>query len=306
VNSGRVAPLANQINVVSKVVIVIDRPPIERRRFVPPSMRMRMNFKKSTCALLGVLLVGSFVSAATNASFASPAPPKVPLQGVDAKADRILRQMGDYLSSADELTFRTDLSYDVVGPEGQSIQYGAVTNVAVRRPGGLHVEYDGDERRTSVVFDGKAFTIYDAAVNVYTVADVPGTLDDALDAVFDRYGISVPIADLFYADPYGVLIENAQSGFVVGQHPVDGVLCDHLAFSQDGIDWQIWIEAGPRPVPRKLVITYKDETASPQYSATLSAWDFNPRLSDRYFEFVPPPGSDQIEFLPAQPEEIRQ
>ena len=129
--------------------------------------------------------------------------------------------------------------------------YGAVTRVALRRPERLRVEYDGDERRTSVVFDGQTFTIYDAAANVYTVADVPPNIDDALDTVFERYGFSVPISDFFYADPYGVLIENAQSGFVVGQHPVDGVSCLHLAFSQEGIDWQIWIEDGPHPVPRK-------------------------------------------------------
>ena len=226
--------------------------------------------------------------------------------GVDARADRILRRMGDYLSSAGEFTFQADLSYDVVAPEGQTILYSAVTRVALRRPERLHVEYDGDERRTSVVFDGQTFTIYDAAANVYTVTDVPGSTDDALDTVFDRYGVSVPIADFFYADPYGVLIENAQSGYVVGKHPVDGVPCNHLAFSQEGIDWQIWIESGPRPVPRKLVITYKEETGEPQYIAVLSAWDFNPRLSDHYFEFEPPEGSDEIEFLPMPPQEIGQ
>jgi len=226
--------------------------------------------------------------------------------GVDARADRILRQMGDYLSSASELTFQTDLSYDTVAPDGQKILYGAVTSVAVRRPERLHVKYDGDERQTRAVFDGQTFTIYDAAANVYTVVDVPGNIDEALDTVFERYGISVPIADLFYADPYGVLIENVQSGFLVGQHPVDGVSCHHLAFSQEGIDWQIWIEDGPRPVPRKLVITYKDEPGAPQYIARMSAWDFDPRLSDHYFEFEPPAGSDEIEFLPTVQQEVQQ
>ena len=63
---------------------------------------------------------------------------------------------------------------------------------------------------------------------------------------------------------------------------------------------QIWIEVGPRPVPRRLVITYKDEPGSPQYIAELSGWNFQPRLSDHYFTFRPPIGSDEIEFLPPQ------
>ena len=262
--------------------------------------------KVITVVVFGVVAVALALSTAGLGAATQEAQGSAEQPGVDAAADRILRQMGDYLSTSAEFTFQADLSYDVVAPEGQTILYGAVTRVALRRPEWLHVEYDGDERRTSVVFDGKTFTIYDAAANVYTVTDVPGNTDDALDAIFDRYGVSVPIADLFYADPYGVLIENARSGFVVGQHPVDGVSCHHLAFSQEGIDWQIWIEDGPRPVPRKLVITYKDETGAPQYIAKLSAWDFNPRLSDHYFEFVPPAGSDQIEFLPTEPQEIRQ
>jgi len=140
-----------------------------------------MNVKKSTCALLMMLLVGPLVPAATISANAPLALPMAPQQGVDARADSILRQMGDYLSSAGEFTFQADLSYDVVAPEGQTILYGAVTRVALRRPERLHVEYDGDERRTSVVFDGQTFTIYDAAANVYTVTDVPGNTDDALD-----------------------------------------------------------------------------------------------------------------------------
>ena len=116
--------------------------------------------------------------------------------------------------------------------------------------------------------------------------------------VFDRYGFSVPISDLVYSDPYKALTGHVQHGFWVGLHAVDGTPCHHLAFLQETIDWQIWIEDGPRPVPRKLLITYKDEPGSPQYTARLSGWDFHPRISDGWFEFRPPVGADQIEFLP--------
>jgi hypothetical protein len=137
------------------------------------------------------------------------------------------------------------------------------------------------------------------ALGVYATTDVPADLDAAIDHVFDTYGFSVPIADLVYSDPYAVLTENVESGFLVGRHSVDGTPCHHLAFSQEFIDWQIWIEDGPRPVPRKLVVTHKDEPGAPQYTARLSGWDFQPRLSDHIFQFDPPPGVDRIEFLSA-------
>ncbi len=93
---------------------------------------------------------------------------------------------------------------------------------------------------------------------------------------------------------------NVETGYVVGEHPVSGIRCHHLAFTQEAIDWQIWVEVGPRPVPRKLVITHREEPGSPQYIAELSEWNFEPRLSGHYFTFRPPDGANEIEFLPPQ------
>jgi hypothetical protein len=73
-----------------------------------------------------------------------------------------------------------------------------------------------------------------------------------------------------------------------------GVPCEHLAFSLGTVDWQIWIEQGARPVPRKIVITYKDEEGTPEYAAILSNWDFQTALPDALFQFEPPAGTTKI------------
>jgi hypothetical protein len=220
---------------------------------------------------------------------------------VEPQADRILREMGDYLSSAGELRFHADVAYDTFSGRDQEIQYGGRAEIAVRRPDRLRVEYDGDERRNRVVYDGERITVYHQGRNVYASTESDAGIDDAVDRVFELSGFSVPIADLVYADPYAVLSENVESGFVVGRHAVDRTACHHLAFSQEALDWQIWIEDGPRPVPRKLVITYKNEPGSPQYVARISGWDFQPRVADAWFEFRPPLGAQEIDFL-APPE----
>lgn len=216
---------------------------------------------------------------------------------IPARADQVLREMSEYLASAEEFGFRADITYDAETANGRKWQYGGTSHIALRRPNQLHVEFDGDERRRSVVIDGRTFSFHDRVNGVYATTDVPSPIDAAIDHVFELYGFSVPIADLVYSNPHRTLIENVQSGFVVGRHTVDGAPCHHLAFSQETIDWQIWIEDGPRPVPRKLVITYKTEPGSPQYVARLSEWDFAPRFSDHYFEFDPPPGAAEMEFL---------
>jgi hypothetical protein len=139
--------------------------------------------------------------------------------------------------------------------------------------------------------------MYDEEVNMYAVAEVPDDLDAAIDVVFQQHGFSVPLADMVSADPYGVLIADTLKGKWVGLHSVSGVPCNHLTFVQETIDFQIWIEDGAQPVPRQLLITYKNEPGSPQYLVRLTDWNFKPQFSADYFQFIPPEGSDQMEFM---------
>lgn len=225
---------------------------------------------------------------------------------IEAEADRILREMGEYLKTASEFSFHADISYHAVFSTGEKVQYGGASDVSVRRPNRLHVAFDGDEHRRQVFYDGSTVTLYDMLKDLYAVTEVPGDIDGALDLVFEKYGLTVPLADLVYADPHAVLTEDAEYGSMVGVHGCGEKRCHHLLFTQEIIDWEIWIETGPRPVPRKLVITYKKEPGSPQYEARLSRWDFHPRLSEHAFTFHPPDGASEMEFLPRKGEEAQQ
>ncbi len=230
-----------------------------------------------------------------NGASAADAPP-----GVEKDADRILRAMGEYLKTAPEFTFHAAVNYDEMQENGERIEYGGIAKMALRRPDKLHVVHHGDERQRQIIFDGQTFVLYDEANGFYATKEMPSEIDTALDRMYERFDVTVPIADLAYADPYSTLIANVETGYLVGRHAVDGVPCHHLSFTQETIDWQIWIEDGPRPLPRKLVITYKEEPGSPQHRTTMTGWDFQPRLSDQYFEFHPSVVAREIEFLPVQ------
>ena len=220
--------------------------------------------------------------------------------GIDEQADRILREMGEYLGSAGEFSFRADVSYDEFASWDQEIQFGGIATLAVRRPDRLDVVYHGDNRQSRVLFNGETLVFHDLRTNLYATLVTPGGIDKAIDQLFEQYGTSVPIADLLYSDPYKTLIESADFGVVVGQHSIDGTSSHHLAFSGEVLDWQIWIENGPRPLPRQLVITYKEEPGAPQYRARFTNWDFQPRLSEHNFDFIPPANADEMEFLKVQ------
>ncbi len=217
---------------------------------------------------------------------------------IEAGADEILHKMSDYLAATKAFTFRVDITNDVMLSSGQVVQIGGTSDISVQRPGQARAFYNGDERQTRTYVNNGTLTIYNVRSEMYAVAEVPVGLDAAVDFIFERLGFSVPIADLLYEDPYATLTESVWTGHVVGEHTIGSTPCTHLAFSQETIDWEIWIASGSVPVPLKILIRYKDEQGSPQYSAALSEWNLKPNLSSNYFEFSVPAGVDLIEFLP--------
>ncbi|WP_051470189.1 DUF2092 domain-containing protein [Fischerella sp. PCC 9605] len=133
---------------------------------------------------------------------------------------------------------------------------------------------------------------------MYATAAAPSTIDDALDYAMEKFGVSAPLADLVFSNPYAVMTENVKTGTYRGLNSVQGKSCHHLVFTQETIDWQIWIENNQQSLPCKLVINYNKQNATPQYTAILTNWNLKSNLSDRQFTFVAPTNSKKIEFLP--------
>jgi hypothetical protein len=132
------------------------------------------------------------------------------------------------------------------------------------------------------------------------VVPAPATIRETLAAAADKYDLHLPLADLFYWGTDHSGIDDIKSAIEVGPSRVGGVQCDHYAFSQEGVDWQVWIERGRTALPRKLVITTTDEPSQPQYSSVLR-WNLNPPVTDKTFSFVPPKGAMKIVMPLASP-----
>jgi hypothetical protein len=120
-----------------------------------------------------------------------------------------------------------------------------------------------------------------------------------LDKLIKQLNFTPPLADFLYSDPYKNLRGTIQYGFVTGETQINGRSCRGLAFVEKHIDWQIWIDTGPQLVPCKLVITYKNNTSLPQFSAVFSDWDFSPRIASSVFTPDVPPGTQKISFATA-------
>ena len=134
-------------------------------------------------------------------------------RGIDPAADRILRDMSEYIAGVETFTFSLEVAEDVLLPHGQMIQYGGVSQVAVQRPGSLHGRFRGEERRSNVVIHDGRCTLHDLEANIYAITEVPTLLDDAIDRIIEQYGLNVPVADIVSRDPYASVIGSVEYGW---------------------------------------------------------------------------------------------
>jgi len=217
---------------------------------------------------------------------------------IEPKAVEVLKQMCDYLKNLKQFTVQAEITEDVLLTSGQRIQCGRSVEASVRRPDRFRAEAVGDTDNRQLVYDGKTITLMDRSKNFYTTIAAPPEIDAALEHGIQAFNLRAPLADLIFTKSYEYLTEGALSGFYVGLSKVQGVPCHHLAFTQKDIDWQIWIENSPTPVPRKFLIT--DKTAQGlQFTAVFTKWNTSPQLEDGLFTFVAPEKAEKIDILPA-------
>lgn len=213
---------------------------------------------------------------------------------VSPDADRLLRRMSDFLGQQKEFSVEVDGTTEAIYRTGQKIQVHSTGMGYVRRPGQRRMEKTGDDGSALALSDGRTFTFYTKRQNGYVSVPASATLDETLAKVEESGKIELPGADLLYRDSYAGLMDDVVSGESLGASVVQGTPTQHLAFRGRDVDWQIWIEDGPRPLPRKYVITSKNIEGAPEYEILLSDWNLDPKLPDDLFKFKPPPGAAPI------------
>ena len=248
---------------------------------------------RRTTAFLGWLLIALAVVAALW-PITSPAQPS----DVDPDAIALLRRSTDYLTGLKQFRVETDTTIEYVLDDGQKLQFGHRVSLTIQRPNKLRAERVGDLISQVFYYDGKSLSMNLPNSGYYATAAAPLTLEATLDFAREKLDVTAPASDLVYKNAFERLTEGLTSAFVVGPASIDGVPCDHLAFRNAEVDWQIWIQQGSKPLPRKFIVTSKRMPQAPQFVVVLPKWDAAPKLSDSTFSFVPPKKSQKIEFLP--------
>jgi len=112
-------------------------------------------------------------------------------------------------------------------------------------------------------FNGKTLALFRRDQNIYSKADIPGSVENLVGELRDKYQRPLPAADLLSANVYEAMMPDVKDVKDLGTGFIRGIECDHIAFRTDEVDWQLWIARGDRPYPVRLIVTSKKVAGSP-------------------------------------------
>ena len=248
-----------------------------------------------------VLMLGLLIALAAPGIHAQTAPTGAAAQPTTSPvapgAIQALKDMGAYLQTLSRFQVMTEVTGERVLVDGQKLQHTATATLDVVRPNKLRARMVSARSERELIFNGKTVTLYTPAQKYYSTVELVDTVGGLIARLQQRYGVEVPLSDLFLWGTPAAPLDKIESAMNAGQDFVGEDLCDHYAFRQGSFDWQIWITTGSKPLPRKIVITDRADEARPQ-SISLIDWNLKPTFKDSIFTFTPPKGASKVEIVP--------
>ena len=238
------------------------------------------------------------LAAPQNAPPAQPAAPAAHATqdaqaGIEPEAISALGAMGAYLRTLPAFEVVGRATTETVMDDGMKLQFDSTANLRVRRPDRLQVDVANDRKQRQIFYDGKSVTVYGQRLKYYATVAAPPTLRETVDALGTKYGIELPLAELFYWGTEQAPVSDIRAAHYIGPATVGSLKAEHYAYRQEGVDWQVWIQDGKTPLPLKLAITASGQPGEPTHTVWLR-WNLAPRFTDATFSFRPPPGAMKI------------
>ncbi len=210
------------------------------------------------------------------------------------EAMKALNQMGAYLRTLKDFQVQAEITTEDVLEDGQKLQFANTTTLLAQLPSSC-VSRSKESRNRGCSFMTGNHSLFARRVGYYATVPAPDTIGKLVAALKDKYDVDVPLADLFMWGGPNASTNEITSAADYGSGTVEGITCQHYAFRQPGLDWQVWVQLGDHPLPRKLVLTTTTDDARPQYTSVLT-WNLAPSFSEDAFVFDPPSDAHKIVF----------
>lgn len=223
------------------------------------------------CRFVLLALVG--VSPIAQAQQRPKAPPAQQPPPIEQKAIDILNASCEVLANAKAMSFNALSTYERAARNGQPLYYAVLNQVTLQRPDKLRVITPGDGTPDEFYYNGKTMTAYVPSEDLVAVTDAPPTVDQMVDAAWEKAAMYFPFVDVILSKPCAVYQEDGlNSAFYVGQSKVvAGTTTDMVAITGDNIQAELWIDARDH-LPRLVRVVYPHEPARALYQTEFSDW----------------------------------
>ena len=210
----------------------------------------------------------------------------------DPRALAALDRMGAALRARQTINVHADVTAEDALTTGEKLQYAGTVDIVARRPNAMKLAMRMGASERTLYYDGTTLTMAAPELHYYASVAAPGSIAEMLRMADERYGIEVPLADLFAWGADASAAAKLTSAFAAGSEQIHGQTCDHYAMRQPGVDWQVWIRQGENALPCKLIITTRADPSLPQYSAVYR-WSDEPPPEAGY-TYDPPSNAQAI------------
>jgi hypothetical protein len=253
--------------------------------------RVRFANHIAKMVLIGTSIYAATVSAQDLKASESTTAPTASQQ----EAKVLLMSMATELSDAQRFQVDVQVAYDAVQDDGQKIEFGETRQISVERPSLLLTEtQDSDGTGEYLLFDGQWITVGDLGAKVYARAPQPGDIDASIKYFLNGLHMRLPLAAMLMRGFPQELEKRTLAINTVEETDILGEPAKHLAGRMKDVDFQVWIATKNRPLPLRIVLTYREAPGQPQFRANFSNWSFNPVFPKNMFAFSAQPGAVEV------------
>jgi hypothetical protein len=254
---------------------------------------VRSAFLPASC--LAVVVAASVALPARAADAPAPAESAAPLghrwapeaQVLEPKAVEILKAASTRLAAARTLAFTAVIADEAPSRLGPPLLYASRADVALQRPDRMRILSSGAGPRSEILVNGTELSAWSPAEGLIARAQVPPSIDGALEAAHRIAHVYFPFADIVVADPYGDLAPDLRLAFYIGRTgAVGGVETDMIAYATDEVFIQAWIGVEDR-LPRRFRAIYLMDGGNLRHEMELSGWKIDPKLPASTFTLPP-------------------
>lgn len=249
---------------------------------------MKQNYRKLLSSLFALCLTAGLSSCST-----------VPQARVDARTQAVLQAMSDKLAAAQTLRVTATRESSPGISVGFDMAEKASISATVQRPNKINATADSNRGRRLVSYDGSNVTFVDLKAGTHARVKAGQDIDSTARALEQTYSVMPPLAELLANHPRDFLLEGVKDGQSKGTEAVAGTACDHLAFTQQDLSWELWVGTSDH-LPRKMVITYPNGEGGPplKVSLLIQKWELNAPVSASDLNVTVPKDSTLVEMLP--------